>query len=156
MAIKGKRKGKARSGRTVTAGPRPVYVPPKTPLFQRTGTKVVLILFLEALVFAILIGFDVQSDRERQQDAVNEFTQLVEAAMFQEGAVQALPAGALVLPELGQTIPTLGTKDANPDEILEKTEQWSTLAGSAGERLGQVQVPSEDLEGEQSAALAEA
>ncbi|MDQ4004858.1 MAG: hypothetical protein M3135_00960, partial [Actinomycetota bacterium] len=38
----------------------------------------------------------------------------------------------------------------------EKTEQWSTLAGSAGERLGQVEVPREGLEAEQSAALAEA
>jgi hypothetical protein len=157
MAIKGKRKGKARSGRTVTAGPRPVYVQPKTPLFQRTGMKVVLVLFLEALVFAILVGFDAQSDTERHQEAVTEFSQLVDAAMAQEGAVQSLPGGALVLPELGQTIPTLGTEDAVPEEIVEKAEVWSTQASGAADRVGQVELPEEgSLEPEQRGRLASA
>lgn len=146
MAIKGKRKGKARSGRTVTAGPRPAYVAPKAPIFQRTGTKVVAVILIEALLFAVLIGFDVQSDAEREQEAVAGFTQLVEAAMFQEGTVQALPAGALVLPELGQTISTLGTEEADPRQIVGQAEGWSESATGAAERVGQVRVPGDRLD----------
>ena len=156
MAIKGKRKGKARSGRTVTAGPRPAYVPPKTPLLQRTGTKVLAVVLIQALLFAILIGFDVQSDADREQDAIEQFTQLVEGALFQEGAAQPLPAGALVLPELGQTIPTLGTEEAKPKQIVEQTEGWSAIATSTAERVGQIQVSPDDLDETQRTALIDA
>jgi hypothetical protein len=156
MAIKGKRKSKARSGRTVTAGPRPVYVRPKTPVFQRTGTKVLLVVLAEAAVFLTLVGFDVQSDREHAQDAIGEFSQLVDAAMFQGGVVQPLPAGALVLPEMGQTISTLGTEEADPEQITEQAAGWSEAATAAAERVGAIEVPEEGLEPEQRLALIEA
>ncbi len=156
MAIKGKRKGKARSGRTVTAGPRPAYVPPRTPLSRRTGTKVVVVVLLEALLFAILIGFDAQSDGERERAAINEVTQLVEAALFQEGVAQPLPAGALVLPELGQAISTLGTEEAKPKQIAEQAEAWSAGATAAAEDVGAVRVPEEGLDPKQRVALIEA
>ncbi len=156
MAIKGKRKGKARSGRTVTAGPRAAHFPPKTPPFQRTGTKVVLVLLIEAAVFSILIGLDVQSDREHEQQAIAEFTQVVEAAMFQGGVVQPLPAGALVLPELGQAIGTLGTEESDPAQISEQATTWSEGATAAAERVGGVEVPEEGLEPVQRLALTEA
>ena len=156
MAIKGKRKGKARSARTVTAGPRPAYVQPKTPMLQRTGTKVALVLLIEALVFAVLVGFDIQSDREREQRALAEFTQLIEAGMFSGGAAQPLPAGALVLPELGQTVSTLGTEEADPEQITQSSEGWSSTATEAAERVGSVRVPEEGLDPSQRLALTEA
>src|SRR5919106_821081 len=47
MAIKGKRRTRHRSSRSAARAPRPFLVRPKTPLFRRTGTKVVLVVLPE-------------------------------------------------------------------------------------------------------------
>jgi hypothetical protein len=157
MAIKGKGKSKARSGRVVTAGPRPAYVPPKVPWTQRTGAKFTFALFIELLVFALLVGFGEQSEGEREKLAVGEFTSLVDTSLFQGPAVQPLPAGALVLPEMATTLTSLTGEDPPPaEDVVEQAEGWSEAVLAVGDDLSGVEVPRENLEPEQVLALTEA
>jgi hypothetical protein len=157
MAIKGKGKSKARSGRVVTAGPRPAYVPPKVPLFQRTGAKFTFALVVELAIFSLLVGFGEQSEGDRERSAVGEFTSLVDTALFQGPAVQPLPSGAAVLPELGATLSTLTSADAPPaEDMVEQAQGWADAILAVGDDLSAVEVPAEDLEPDQILSLTEA
>jgi hypothetical protein len=158
MAIKGKRKPKARSGRVVTSGPRPAYVRPKVPLFQRTGAKFLVALIIEAALFALVIGFGEESEADRERRQIGEFTSLVEASLNSAGpAIQPLPAGALVLPELGTRLTELqGEEPPSADEIETQAEDWTSGLSRAADRLAQLQVPQEHLEPAQLLALTEA
>ena len=123
MAIKGKRRTRTRSGRTVAMAPRPFLVPPKTPLMRRTGTKVVLVLMGWALVFGVLVMADAQSDADRRRQEISEFTSLVETQLYQGGVAQQSFAGPLVLPQLG-----------------ENTASWADVAGRASDAIGGIDV----------------
>ncbi|HEV3474422.1 MAG TPA: hypothetical protein VG602_03560, partial [Actinomycetota bacterium] len=136
MAIKGKRRGKARSGRTVAAPPRPFMVPTKVPPLRRTGAKVVLVLIAEAIVFSLLIAMDAASDAGRRQERIEEFTTLLNAQLFQNGAAQQTPGGALVLPEMGQAISQLQAGEADEEALAEQAENWARLATEASEGVG--------------------
>ncbi len=138
MAIKGKRRGRGRSGRTVATAPRPYLVRPKTPLSRRTGMKVVLVLLVEALVFTLLILADAQSDADRQREQISEFTSLVEAQLYQSGAAQESFAGPLVLPQLGEALSQLQAGEA-PEDLLENTESWADVAERAGDQIGGIE-----------------
>jgi hypothetical protein len=133
MAIKGKRRGRARSGRTVAAPPRPFMVPTKVPVLRRTGAKVVLILIAQAIVFSLLIAADAASDAGRRQDRIEEFSTLLNAQLFQSGVAQQTPGGALVLPELGQTISQLQSGEADEKTVAQNAEEWARLAARASE-----------------------
>src|SRR5688572_8056397 len=101
MAIKGKSKPKSRRGRVVTPGPRPAYVAPKVPLFQRTGTKFLVVLLAELAFFALLVGFGEQSKNDRHKEAVEEFGTLIDSALARGGsAIQPITGASLILPEL--------------------------------------------------------
>ena len=157
MAIKGKGKSKARSGRVVTAGPRPAYVPPKVPPFQRIGAKFAFALFIELIVFALLVGFGEQSEGDRERAAVSEFTSLVDSALFQGPEVQALPGGATVLPELGTRLAELTAEEPPPaEEVVEQAEGWTDSLLAVGDDLAAIEVPGEELEPDQLLALTDA
>lgn len=138
MAIKGKRRGRSRTGRTVTTAPRPYLVPPKTPLMRRTGAKFVLVLLAEALVFALLVMADAQSDADRRREQVTEFTSLVEAQLYQGGAAQESFTGPVVLPQMGQAISQLQSGEGEPEDLAENTESWSEVAERAGNGIAEI------------------
>lgn len=138
MAIKGKRRGRSRSGRTVTTAPRPYLVPPKTPLMRRTGAKFVLVLLAEVLVFALLVMADAQSDADRRRDQISEFTSLVEAQLYQGGAAQQSFTGPLVLPQLGQAISQLQAGEGDPQDLAENTASWSEVTERAGNGIAEI------------------
>lgn len=139
MAIKGKRRGRSRSGRTVTTAPRPYLVPPKTPLMRRTGTKFVLVLLGWTLVFGLLVMADAQSDADHRRAQVSEFTSLVEAQLYQGGAAQQSFAGPLILPQLGESLSQLESGEGNESELVENTSAWSDVADRAGSGIGEIE-----------------
>lgn len=158
MAIKGKRKPRARSGRVVTAGPRPAYVPPKVPMFQRAGARFLVALVLEAAIFSLVVGFGEQSEGDRHRARIGEFAALIEASLLQAGpAIQPLPAGALVLPQLGTKLTELQGEDPpNAADVMAEVEVWSAALTEAADGVSTVEVPEEGLEPEQRLALTEA
>jgi hypothetical protein len=140
VAIKGKRRARTRSGRTVATAPRPFLVPPKTPLMRRTGTKVVLVLLGWAVVFGVLVLADAQSDADRRREEISEFTSLVETQLYQSGAAQQSFAGPLVLPQLGQAVSQLQAGEAKEAELTENTASWADVAERAGNQIGGLDV----------------
>lgn len=138
MAIKGKRRGRSRSGRTVATAPRPYLVPPKTPLLRRTGAKFVLVLLAEVFVFALLVMAGAQSDADRRREEISEFTTLVEAQLYQGGAAQQSFAGPLILPQLGEALSQLLADTGNQQELVENTASWSEVAERAGDGIAQI------------------
>jgi hypothetical protein len=138
LAIKGKRRTRGRSGRTVAAAPRPYLVRPKTPLFRRTGTKVVLVLLAEALIFGLLVLGDAQTDADAARQDVSEFASLVDAQLYQGGAAQQSFGGPLILPELGQTISQLRAGEAKEADVVENAGSWSEVATGAADGLADV------------------
>jgi hypothetical protein len=149
MAIKGKRKGKARSGRVVTPGRRPAYVPPKVPLFQRTGAKFLVALILEAAFFSLIVGFGEQSEADFQRERIEEFTTLVEASL--SGAGSAItpipPTGASILPELPTRLTELmGEEPPAAKEVQAQTEEWAAAVNRAADDIGTLTLVREDLE----------
>lgn len=137
MAIKGKRRGRSRSGRTVATAPRPYLVPQKTPLLRRTGAKFVLVLLAEVFVFALLVMAGAQSDADRRREEISEFTTLVEAQLYQGGAAQQSFAGPLILPQLGEALSQLA-ETGNQQELVENTASWSEVAERAGDGIAQI------------------
>lgn len=157
MAIKGKRKPKARSGRAVTAGPRPAYVAPKVPPFQRTGAKFLVALIFEAAIFSLLVGFGEQSQADRQKERIGEFTALVEASLGQAGdAIQPLPGGAQVLPQLPSRLSQLEAGELGDEVAIPEAEDWASSLTGAADGVTAVQVPEEHLDPAQRLALTDA
>ena len=142
MAIKGKRRTRHRTTRApARAAPRPFLVRPKPPLFQRTGTKVVLVVLAEAVVFLLLAFAGLQSEADRRRDQISEFTTLVEAQLYQSGAAQQSITGPLILPELGQTVGQMTAGEVpNPEELVANARSWEDVAGQAGQNLGRIRV----------------
>ncbi len=140
MAIKGKRRPKSRSGRVVSGAPRQFIVPPKTPVFQRTGTKVVLVILVEALVFAGLVMAGARSEDQAYRDDISRFTTLVHTALYGTGAAQQLPTGPLVLPEMGQTLSQLQAgEEVNENDVETNAEGWQNAAEQAAGTIEQIE-----------------
>lgn len=149
MAIKGKRKSKARSGRAVAVAPRPFLIPPKTPLMRRTGTIVVLVLLAEALVFTMLAVADARSEADARREQVREFGSLAEAQLYQGGAAQPSFGSPLVLPEMGQALGTLQGGEAPQkelDQISESAGSWGEISRGAANEIGELEAGSRALE----------
>jgi hypothetical protein len=160
MAIKGKKKPRSRSPRVVTAGPRPTYVPPKVPLFQRTGAKFLVALVLEAIFFALLVGFGQQSGINRQRENVDEFSKLIDAALTSEGAAIGLtPGSATILPEFqAKLVEVTGEPETRPsrEDLEASTQPWRDALTRIADRIAEIDVVEEGLEPSQILALTEA
>jgi hypothetical protein len=141
MAIKGKRRTRHRSSRTVAGAPRQFLVPPKTPLFRRTGTKVVLVILAEALVFLLLVLAGAQTEADQRREEIEEFTSLAQAQLYQSGAAQESFAGPLVLPQLGQAVAALGVEgeEQAAGDIEGSAQGWAAVATEAGQAIGSLE-----------------
>lgn len=150
MAIKGKRR--SRGGRTsVGAAPRPQYVVPKKPVFQRTGVRVFLILFvLAGIITGIVVGINVRNANRKRDEArqdVKEFQVRVEAALTAKGIGQTQAISVVVLPELGQTLSELQGNQIKKGQVKEKKEQletWNADAKEAAEKIAVLDVGTSD------------
>jgi hypothetical protein len=146
MAIKGKRR--SRGGRTsIGAAPRPQFVVPRKPVFQRTGVRVFLILLLLAgIVTGVVVGINVRNSNRKRDQArgdVREFQVRVEAALSAEAIGQTQGTGPLILPELGQTISELQGGQIPKGQVKQTKEQletWNTNAKEAAEKIALLDV----------------
>ena len=151
MAIKGKRKGKARSGRVVTPGPRPAYVARQRCRCPRgPGPSSSFALIVETLVFALIVGFGEQSEGDRQREELEEFTTLVQTSLTSAGpAIQPSPTGVLILPELSTRLDDADRRGASGrrGSSCGRPKRGPTAVTDAADRPRQsFEVPQEDLE----------
>lgn len=124
------------------AAPRPQFVVPRKPVFQRTGVRVFLILIvLAGLITGIVVGLNVRDTNRKQEAArqdVREFQIRVEAALTAKAVGQTQATSVLILPELGQTISELQAgqiKQGKLKETREKLTAWNTNAKEAADKV---------------------
>jgi hypothetical protein len=140
MAIKGKSRG--RTGRTVTAGPKPVYTPVKTPLLAKRSFWITLgtilgVALLAGLVAGWLIQRNASAEAElkgRMQTAVNQYQGALAPILATLGQ-PVPPASFSGFPELTQAVADLENETA--DEPV-AAEELHTIAKNARQsvRLG--------------------
>lgn len=130
----------------MAGAPRSYLVPPKIPLFRRTGTKFVLVLVAEALVFLVLVVAGAQTEADRRRDQISEFTTLVQAQLYQSGAAQQSFTGPLILPEMGQAVAQMDAGQVeDPDQIAESAEGWTDVATGASDAIRQIEAEGLEL-----------
>jgi hypothetical protein len=109
VAIKGK--SKSRGAKTVTSGPKPAYVPVKTPLLRRRGLWIAVgTVLVVALVAGLAYGFARERTQSRDQErlgrmaaAVNDYRGQVEPILAPLG--QAVPPSSFsAFASLGSSI----------------------------------------------------
>ncbi|HEY7659431.1 MAG TPA: hypothetical protein VIC58_02405 [Actinomycetota bacterium] len=147
MAIKGK--SKTRSTKPVTRGPKPAYVPVRTPLLARRGFWIGVACALGVLLVAgLVVGFVLQRNADEQDEleqrmrtAVTELQGQVEPIL---GAIgQPVPPAAFqAFPELATAVTDLQNEgEGNPvdvDEIISTADDASASAVEAAEALGDI------------------
>jgi hypothetical protein len=130
VAIKGK--SKSRGAKAVTRGPKPAYVPVKTPLLRRRGLWIGAGAVLGAGLIAALVAGLVQQrneareeeQRERMAAAVREYRAEVEPILLTVG--QSLPpTGFNAFPDLASALAGLESQEVTPEAL--------DLAASAAE-----------------------
>ncbi|HJV04987.1 MAG TPA: hypothetical protein VJ868_06975 [Actinomycetota bacterium] len=144
MAIKGKRRGRSRP-RAVATAPRQFLVPPKTPLFRRTGTQVLLVVLFWAAVFSIVVGFGLASEADRRAQHIDQFTNLVNGALASESVSQSLGASHLILPEMGQAITELRQGRAAEADVAASARDWQRRALAASSKIGRIETEEANL-----------
>jgi hypothetical protein len=149
MAIKGK--GKARSRRPVTGGPKPVYVVPRRPLFARRGVQLVTLgVVLGAIGAALLYGFLRQrsDDRlDREAAAVQQFKSQVEQPL--SSVSESLPPlGVRVFAELRTNLDQLEQGDVDPSQVIQRSVALEETATSAADAIAAVEAGRQVREGD--------
>lgn len=139
MAIKGKRR--ARGGRPVGAAPRPVIVLPRKPLLQRRGFRIGLAVFLAAALGGGVAGglLASRSGRqvEREREAVQQFSSLVEASLV--GVGQSIgPSQFLPFPELLADVDGLRTEEVRPRKAIRDATTFADAARAAYTRIEEI------------------
>jgi hypothetical protein len=142
MAIKGKSKPKAR--RSVTPGPRPVYVPVKRPLVQRRGFQIGVVAVVAAIALgAIVFGVvnERNADHERAQKAllasiVSKYTVRVQGAIAAVGQPEAV--SFTLLPEVKTQIDALRSGSAAPADVADAAKDAQAKARGAADELATV------------------
>lgn len=136
MAIKGK--SKSRGAKTVATGPKPAYVPVKTPILQRRGLWITVgSVLVTALVVALAIGFIQQRDDDRERErlarlteAVNEYKGSVEPVLANIG--QVLPPSSFdAFPELTTAVVGLEAEEIDDAALEQATTTGEAVAESA-------------------------
>jgi hypothetical protein len=146
MAIKGK--SKSRGARAVARGPKPAYVPVKTPLLRRPGLWIALgTAFGAALVAALAIGLIQQRDADRERDevrrmatAVNQYRGQVDPILASLG--QPVSPGIFdAFPELSAAHTVLAGEqvdDAALDQVAAAADDVASTARSAGQLMEEI------------------
>lgn len=148
MAIKGKRR--SRGGRaSVGTAPRPQFVVPRKPVFQRTGVRVFLILILVAgIITGIVVGLKVRNTNRKLDAArqdVKEFQVRVETALTAKGIGQKQSTNVVILQELGQTLSELQAGQIKKrKETHTKLETWNTDAKAAAQTIAALDIGATD------------
>jgi hypothetical protein len=135
MAIKGK--SKSRGARTVARGPKPAYVPVRTPLLRRSGLWIAVgTAAAAALVVALAIGFLEQREDTRERELVQSMATAVDQYAGQIDPILATvgqptpPASFDAFPDLTTTLPTIAANDAD-DAALEQARGVARDAASS-------------------------
>jgi hypothetical protein len=144
MAIKGKRKGRSRP-RTVATAPRQFLVPPRTPLFRRTGTQVLLVVLFWAAVFSVVVGVGLASEADRRAQHIDQFTNLVNGALSSESVAQSIGASQLVLPEMGQALSEIRQGSVEPGQLVAQSRDWQRRALAAASKITRIQTDEAQL-----------
>ncbi len=142
MAIKGKSKPKAK--RSVTPGPRPVYVPVKRPVLQRRGVQIgALALVVWAALAAVALGFVRERDanHEAAQAAIlksiaSQYTVKVQGALAGVGQAQAVSFS--LLPDLKAQIDALRSGSASPGTVAKAAKTLRASAQGAADEIGNI------------------
>ena len=146
MAIKGK--GRTKQGRrTVTRGPRPGYVEPPKPLFQRTWVRVTAIAFLVVAVVAIVLSLVLikqSNDRkDKAADLAHEKQGRVQryagpVIQYLQGVAQPLGGGTQVtaFPNLPQNLADLQSGKLTPEDAITEAKNQANNARVAAKNIG--------------------
>jgi len=135
MAIKGK--SKSRGAKTVASGPKPTYVPVKTPLLRRRGLWIGLGAVVGvAIVAAVAYGLVKERNKSREQGRVGR---MAAAVGDYRGQIEPIlvPLGQAVPPSSFAAFPSLGTAiDALQGETVDQAalDQATTEADASVSR----------------------
>jgi hypothetical protein len=144
MAIKGKSKPKAR--RSVTPGPRPVYVPVKRPLVQRRGFRLgVLALMLVAAAGALAYGVvhernvnHAKAQTRIEKTIMDSYSPQVQTAISAVGSPEPGGEAFSLLPDLKTDIAGLRSGKAKPSDVATTAKGLHDAAIAAADALGKV------------------
>jgi hypothetical protein len=134
MAIKGK--SKSRGAKNVTAGPKPAYVPVKTPLLRRRGLWLAVANVVGlAVILGLVYGFVQQRNDTREQEQVERMAAAAAQYRAQVEPILATvgspvpPSAFNSLPELGAAIQGLEEGGLEQDAL----DQTASTADAAAE-----------------------
>lgn len=151
MAIKGKTK--SRGAKSVTRGPKPAYVPVKTPWIRRSGLWIALgTLLIAALVGALAIGFLQEREDQREQDTVVEMATVVNQYRGQIDPILSTigttlpPTGFDGFPELDTSLAALEAEEIDKAGLKQAGDSADSVASSARSAIGLIEeIPTADL-----------
>lgn len=151
MAIKGKTKSRGAKG--VTRGPKPAYVPVKTPLIRRSGLWIALgTLLISGLVVALAIGFIQEREDQRDRDRIAEMATVVNQYRGQIDPILSTigttlpPAGFDGFPELDTALAALEAEEIDKAGLKQVTDAAESVAASARSAIRLVEeIPTADL-----------
>lgn len=151
MAIKGKTK--SRGAKSVTRGPKPAYVPIKTPWIRRSGLWIALgTLLIAALVGALAIGFLQEREDQREQDTVAEMATVVNQYRGQIDPILSTigttlpPPGFDGFPELDTSLAALEAEEIDKAGLKQAGDSADSVASSARSAIGLIEeIPTADL-----------
>jgi len=151
VAIKGKTKSRGAKG--VTRGPKPAYVPVKTPLIRRSGLWIALgTLLVAVLVGALAIGFLQEREDQREQDKVAEMATVVNQYRGQIDPILSTigtalpPAGFDGFPELDTSLAALEAEEIDKAGLKQAGDSADAVASSARSAIGLIEeIPTSDL-----------
>jgi hypothetical protein len=143
VAIKGKSKPKAR--RSVTRGPRPVYVPVRQPLVRRRGFQIAVVaIILLSAAGAVVYGYvhERNANHAAEQKAVlksiaSQYTTRVQTAIAGVGQSQGGVAFTL-LPDLKTQIEALRSGSAPPADVAKAAGGLEEQATTAADGLSKI------------------
>lgn len=144
MAIKGKSKPRAR--RSVTPGPRPVYVPVRRPLVRRRGLQLgVLAVVLLVAAGAIVYGFVHERNANHQKAlartmkaVMTDYSGQVQSAIASVGQQAQLPTAFTLLPQLRSEVQGLRTGSVDPKTASKDAKSIGKLATDAADALAKI------------------